>query len=230
MVLGRVLVFSALVIHLCAQTDWDCNHYGFLPTDTCLDFGSFSTIYECEGTDSLKQVAYNSDNCSGTELGSRYLNDTDFQCDQSETCDYMSIAVYNDSSCTEFGYQTAYVIGECIITSNYSSLEFDCSDTAVIENTYLNQDCSGSPYYTSERDASNFTGSACAELDCIVKSTTTEGDDESTTSTTGDDESTTSTTGDDGDDDEDTDAASRIGSLNLEQIFAFILALAVYKF
>ena len=151
--------------HLCAQTDWNCNHYGFFPTDACLYFGGgYSFEFECNGTGSMIQNIYGTETCSGSIVFSQPADDSeDYQCDQSGPCDSVGLAVYNDSICTDYIGGFAYAIGECI-SDNGTSYQFECTDTDIIQQYfYSSENCTG-PSITFETDPSNFANGQCYEV------------------------------------------------------------------
>ena len=175
MILGHTLVFVALilVVHLCAQTDLNCNHYESSPAGACTYVGAFgiSLEYVCNGTDSMIQNIYATDDCSGTVGYSEAVDNTSlYQCDQMKPCDSVGVSVYNNSDCTDYIFGFESIIGVCI-SDNGTSYKSDCTDTELVAEYYfLSENCTG-PSVTSETDTSVFLdefGGSCVEV-CVSK-------------------------------------------------------------
>ena len=133
------LFLVSLLIGFVYSSDQGCNSYSAVPVDVCYVFDTYSTIYECNGTDTVSITIYNSDDCQGDVVGTPTTIAND-DCDNDDNCGYLTF------TCSSYTY--GYVVGICYTSGSYS-YQTTCDTDGVLTSTYYDSsDCSGSTYGT----------------------------------------------------------------------------------
>ena len=162
-----VTILSAGLLGVSGQNDWDCNHYQNFPADVCVTSGSLSFIFECNGTDAMNQYLFFDSGCEGTATWLGPVNASQFQCDQSVSCDYFTLTAYNYDNCTDLNVIFPFVSGQCESDDDDTSYSTDCTDdNSIVYTAYIeDDDCSGTyiQQYLSVEEAFGFFGS-CIEV------------------------------------------------------------------
>ena len=161
-------VFSAVVVSLHGQTDWDCNHVSFFPTDVCLVYDNTPAKFVCNGTDTVTLEYFSGDtNCTGTATSIGTVDELDFQCDQSASCDYFDMLLYNDTDCANYIGQFPIIYDQCIPDNGtFGGYKLDCTDTEIVYKVYSENDCSGSSG-SFELDPNEFIDDEDTFADCL---------------------------------------------------------------
>lgn len=138
------------------EYNWDCNHYETYTVDVCYQDDSNDVYYyfTCNTTDSMVQLTYTDDTCSGTVsdvtvyTADNTTSSGDFECDQDSACEYGLVYEYSDESCSGDSYTILrFIFDQCYeYTSNSFIFEScDSDNNTITVSEYSTTDCTASP-------------------------------------------------------------------------------------
>lgn len=182
----RVLVTLILLGSIC-MADLNCNGFEYsaeagsrdaLPTGVCIDFGSFSSYYQCTDNDTISRLNFASTDCSGSVTAwiddvcayDSSIQTTYDECSvycNLEPCDYVLVSLYPSATTCEPGYTSGVspwtlnspVADYCAMYAS-GSQHWTCNATGAFNTAFRSSDCSGDPWYTVPIPS----GDSCQEM------------------------------------------------------------------